>query len=150
MNTILAGGSPNCDSFDGAILDNGNNFAEDDSCGPGFSDITAGEDFDPSLTDNGGPTPTHALLPGSVAIDAGGDCAIETDQRGFPRDDGECDSGAFEFQGGGDVPASSPLGLLVLPAILMVFSAILRRTGLRPRGRPVPGHRPISRHESLR
>ncbi len=58
------------------------------------------------LRDNGGPTRTHALLPGSNAID-GGDptlgCTdnngntIATDQRGAPRVTGvRCDIGAFE------------------------------------------------------
>src|SRR5439155_790888 len=60
------------------------------------------------LQDNGGPTPTHALLPGSPAIDAdGSDCPPPaTDQRGFPRpvdgnDDGvaTCDIGAYELGG---------------------------------------------------
>lgn len=36
------------------------------------------------LADNGGPTPTHALLAGSPAIDAG-DSPLATDQRGFFR-----------------------------------------------------------------
>jgi hypothetical protein len=36
------------------------------------------------LQDNGGPTPTMALLPGSPAIDAGGS-GLATDQRGLPR-----------------------------------------------------------------
>jgi hypothetical protein len=34
---------------------------------------------------NGGPTPTHALLPGSPAIDQGNSFGINTDQRGYPR-----------------------------------------------------------------
>jgi parallel beta-helix repeat protein len=46
------------------------------------------------LAANGGPTQTHALLPGSPAIDSGGtDCAVG-DQRGAPR--GDCDIGAYE------------------------------------------------------
>ena len=64
------------------------------------------------LQDNGGPTQTHALLAGSLAIDAGipGGCRdqfsalLTTDQRGFPRpsdgnNDGltRCDIGAFEL-----------------------------------------------------
>ncbi|MBX7236411.1 MAG: right-handed parallel beta-helix repeat-containing protein [Caldilineales bacterium] len=59
------------------------------------------------LADNGGPTQTHALSPGSPAIDRApsADC-ISTDQRGLPRPrdgDGaatanECDAGAFEVQ----------------------------------------------------
>lgn len=49
------------------------------------------------LANNGGPTLTHALLPGSPAIDAGGlDCS-PTDQRGVPRPQGAaCDIGAYE------------------------------------------------------
>ena len=49
------------------------------------------------LADNGGPTPTHALLQGSPAIDAAGACS-DTDQRGIARPQGAaCDIGAFEF-----------------------------------------------------
>jgi hypothetical protein len=51
------------------------------------------------LADNGGPTLTMALLPGSPAIDAGDTAAAPpTDQRGFPRPAGlAADIGAFEF-----------------------------------------------------
>lgn len=64
------------------------------------------------LRNNGGPTLTHALLPGSPAIDAGNPAgclhpdgsALTTDQRGSMRpadgdDDGHtlCDIGAYEF-----------------------------------------------------
>jgi hypothetical protein len=58
-----------------------------------------------SLQNNGGPTLTHALLPGSPAIDAGNDAyATDWDQRGpgFPRISGpHIDIGAFEVQSGG-------------------------------------------------
>jgi hypothetical protein len=60
------------------------------------------------LADNGGPTPTHALLPGSPAIDAGDSAAMagvggvpEFDQRGTPFTrvyGGRIDIGAFESQ----------------------------------------------------
>jgi predicted outer membrane repeat protein len=51
------------------------------------------------LEENGGPTQTHALLPGSVAIDRipGDACEVAADQRGEPRDS-MCDVGAFEVQ----------------------------------------------------
>jgi hypothetical protein len=64
------------------------------------------------LIDNGGPTQTHALVPGSPAVDAGdpGGCRdssgalLTTDQRGLPRAfdgnrDGSavCDIGAYEL-----------------------------------------------------
>jgi hypothetical protein len=51
------------------------------------------------LQDNGGPTETHALLPGSPAIDVG-TCAgaPPADQRGVARPQGaDCDIGAYEF-----------------------------------------------------
>lgn len=58
------------------------------------------------LQDNGGPTFTHALLPGSPAIDAGnpdapglgGNACLAADQRRITRPQGTaCDSGAFEL-----------------------------------------------------
>jgi hypothetical protein len=57
----------------------------------------------PLLKDNNGPTQTHALLPGSVAIDRIplSDCRIKditTDQRGVRRPQGvACDIGAYEL-----------------------------------------------------
>jgi hypothetical protein len=50
------------------------------------------------LTNNGGPTPTIALLPGSPAIDAGDDTLTGTDQRGYARLSGaHVDIGAYEL-----------------------------------------------------
>ena len=64
------------------------------------------------LANYGGFTQTHALLPGSPAIDAGDPNELNcptTDQRGYPRpidgdDDGTpvCDMGAYEFGSSGD------------------------------------------------
>jgi hypothetical protein len=52
-----------------------------------------------SLANNGGPTPTIALLPGSPAISAGSNApGLTTDQRGFGRKSPP-DLGAFEFNG---------------------------------------------------
>jgi hypothetical protein len=59
------------------------------------------------LAANGGPTPTHALLAGSRAIDASDPAGctdqlgavLERDQRGLPRiAGGRCDIGAYEAQ----------------------------------------------------
>ena len=79
----------------------GHNFLGDDTCdsdGPG--DIATGTYETPAdpmldaLDDYGGPTPTHALLRGSPAIDKGKGCP-KRDQRGRKRK-GKCDIGAFE------------------------------------------------------
>lgn len=58
------------------------------------------------LADNGGPTLTMALLPGSPAIDAGSNSdAPATDQRGLARVvNGRIDIGAFETQQTGPAP----------------------------------------------
>jgi hypothetical protein len=64
------------------------------------------------LTNNGGPTLTHALLPNSPALDAGnpsppgggGGACEAADQRGQPRGThGRCDIGAFEPTAPGDI-----------------------------------------------
>jgi uncharacterized repeat protein (TIGR01451 family) len=81
-----------------------------------------------SLADNGGPTSTFALLPGSPAINTGQGTGCPADQRGLPPVGGYCDIGAFESQGftlaktGGDdqfslinTPFSTLLGLTVTP-----------------------------------
>lgn len=62
------------------------------------------------LSDNGGATLTHGLLPGSVAIDALSECHadITVDQRGLPRPgsgSSDCDIGAFEVQDDDDLDA---------------------------------------------
>ncbi len=90
-DSLLANGSggTNCA---GAIDDQGGNLADDATCDTVPGTLVG---LDPVLTDNGGPTPTHALLSGSNAIDLAGACA-EPDQRGAERE-GSCDSGAFEF-----------------------------------------------------
>lgn len=67
---------------------------DDSSCGGG----TIADPLLDILADNGGPTLTHALLPGSPAIDnATATVATEIDQRGFAVV-GVRDSGAFEAQ----------------------------------------------------
>ena len=100
-NTLIANNNgPNCS---GPIISDGHNLSGDDTCGltgPGdLSGVGAGLT---ALSDNGGPTPTHAPAPGSAAIDIGGSCP-PTDQRGVERPvDGnangvaQCDAGAFE------------------------------------------------------
>jgi hypothetical protein len=97
INTVLAANAPN---GSGTITDAGHNLSSDGSCA--FTAAGSMNNTDPklgSLTDNGGPTLTMALLPGSPAIDAGTALgAPATDQRGVPRPQGAgVDIGAFEY-----------------------------------------------------
>jgi CSLREA domain-containing protein len=83
----------------------GVNYATDESC-PGFTQTSVLALNLGPLANNGGPTQTHALLPGSVAIDAATDCTllhgttpVTEDQRGVSRPQpsgGTCDVGAYE------------------------------------------------------
>ncbi|MDQ5827170.1 MAG: Ig-like domain-containing protein [Chloroflexota bacterium] len=106
-NTIVAGNTvENCNAaqFGGVISSQGNNISSDDSCP--FTKPADKQNTDPllgPLQDNGGPTNTHALLPGSPAIDAANATACpERDQRAIVRKDGDkngtvvCDTGSFE------------------------------------------------------
>ncbi len=72
--------------------------------------------FEPVVTDNGGPTHTIALVPGSPAIDAADSANCPpTDQRGVTRPQGAgCDIGAFELE----APAGSGLYLAYHPPVL--------------------------------
>ncbi|MCP4545789.1 MAG: right-handed parallel beta-helix repeat-containing protein, partial [bacterium] len=110
------------------------------------------------LTYNGGPTMTHALLPGSPAIDAGvtADCPA-TDQRGRPRPiDGNgdgtatCDAGAYEFNPRAvDIPAVNPVGLAVFAALIAAI-ALVKVARWTPDTVPVAGPRPSTRgHEAI-
>jgi cysteine-rich repeat protein len=104
-NTILAENKKGGNCI-GPILSLGHNIDDDGSCrlaSPG--DVRPGREIGLGrLQLNGGGTPTHALIVGSPAIDAGdnGSCPKD-DQRGLLRDvDGDgngvvlCDIGAFE------------------------------------------------------
>jgi hypothetical protein len=120
-NTIIAHNSaPHApDVFDGVeevggltgLTDRGHNLIGDPSGSDGFSsnadDLLGLDPLLGPLQDNGGPTQTMALLPGSPAIDHGDNARavgpdgtpLTTDQRGFARVvDGTVDIGAFEVQ----------------------------------------------------
>ncbi len=106
-NSIIANSLSGVDCVDGSstplVSANANNIIEDGSC---YTDALS---IDPKLgplRNNGGPTQTHGLLEGSLAIDAGDNavCAAapinNRDQRGETRPFGAaCDIGAVEFSG---------------------------------------------------
>jgi len=80
------------------VVSGGNNLVQDNSCSPVVSDfINSAAQIGP-LANNGGPTLTHALSPGSPAVDAANDTLCPTtDQRGIIRPQGaHCDIGAYE------------------------------------------------------
>jgi predicted outer membrane repeat protein len=82
----------------GPIHSLGHNLVNDNTCPLAASgDLTNTNPLLGPLADNGGPTLTQALLPGSPAINHGDNngCPL-VDQRGFLRLGG-CDIGAFEF-----------------------------------------------------
>lgn len=105
QSSILAGNTAPVDrDCSGDVISLGDNLlGEGTMCidfGPakGDQEGTAATPLDPKLgplAGNGGPAPTHALLAGSPALNAGGACEA-TDQRGQPRD-AQCDTGAFEL-----------------------------------------------------
>ncbi len=102
------------------------------------------------LADNGGPTLTQALLPGSPAIDAGVAVpGVTTDQRGVPRPQGIApDIGAFESRGftlavvQGDnqrAPAGSSFPVPLAVTIASPFGEPVGAAGSRsPPRRPAP------------
>jgi len=112
-NSILAANSAPADpDCLGPIFSEGYNLAGEGEGCPGFMasvhDLagSAAAPLDPVLSrlgDNGGPTPTHALLPGSPAINAGNPATPgsaagceKTDQRLLRRRNTRCDIGSFE------------------------------------------------------
>ena len=78
-------------------------FAVIGGTGAGPTALTAVPRLAP-LADNGGPTPTMALLPGSPGIDAAMGSTNAVDQRGFSVA-GPPDIGAFEAGGSAAAPA---------------------------------------------
>ncbi|MCH7927644.1 MAG: hypothetical protein IID03_06615 [Candidatus Dadabacteria bacterium] len=154
-NTIIANQQSGADCFNVAIIgilgSLGHNLDSDGTC---LAFTTDGDmpNTDPllgPLTDNGGPTFTHVLLPGSPAIDMGNPAGcfntdgvvLTDDQRGpgFPRTvdgngdgDARCDIGAFEaaviaiFKSGGC--AIAPVGAPIQMPVSMILLVLI---GLR-------------------
>jgi hypothetical protein len=110
-NTIVANSLSLGSNCSGSMTSKGHNLSSDGSCP--FTNTGDLNNTDPMLgplQNNGGPTETMALPPGSPAVDAGNPSGctdgaghlLTTDQRGMPRHDredtGGCDIGAYERQ----------------------------------------------------
>jgi beta-glucanase (GH16 family) len=104
INTIIAGNSGSQCFYapfgSGTVTATslGHNLVSDTSCFAVASDLIVGDAQIGPLANNGGPTLTHALSPGSPAIDAADDASCPaTDQRGVTRPQGShCDIGSYE------------------------------------------------------
>jgi hypothetical protein len=125
-NTIVAGNLAKTSGpdFFGGLSSSGYNLIANDDGGEGFAPtdiLDANPNLGP-LQDNGGPTLTMALLPGSPAIDAGDPNPADPpmwDQRGpgFPRIvNGRLDIGAFEVQATGLVGKNAGIAAPLIPS----------------------------------
>ena len=103
-NSIIASSSG--DDCYGIVTSFGHNLDSDGTCSLSVAsgDLPNTDPLLGPLQNNGGPTFTHALLPGSPAIDSGDDSVLgpphnlTTDQRGKPRLQGaHVDIGAYEY-----------------------------------------------------
>ncbi len=121
-NTVIANstGGGDCRQNTTVTFSASHSLVEDGGCGVvnGVNNNRTGDPNLGPLADNGGATKTHALLPGSIAIDAGSNALavdannqpLTTDQRGagFPRIlGGVVDMGAYEAAPAGTVQFSS-------------------------------------------
>ena len=122
-NSVIAG---SC--FGGTISNGGNIESPGNTCGladpTDQSNVTRASLALGPLQNNGSPTQTHALLPGSVAIDAGVFVVCPaTDQRGVERPQGAaCDIGAVEY-----VPEPAAFALQLTALICTGLMALSRR-----------------------
>jgi predicted outer membrane repeat protein len=174
-NTILKAGASGVNIFNngGSFITHGYNISSDD--GSGFLNGPGDQiNTDPMLgplQDNGGPTFTHALLPGSPAIDAGDPKFTPPpyyDQRGpvFWRvRNGRIDVGSFEVQAGTTpsptptptasptptptatatatfTPTPTPTATATATATSTATATPTARPNITPRTRPTPPPRP--------
>ena len=153
LNTIITeNGAPNGPDLLGTFVSLGHNFVNAITGSTGFTPGTnnpngdlVGSLFTPvfavlgPLQNNGGPTHTRALLPGSPAIDAGDNCVVlaggclttplTTDQRGVSRQvNSTVDMGAFESREftvsvTSGTPQSKAVNTLFDPLVVTVNSA---------------------------
>lgn len=156
-NTIVAGNTGGSQpDLVGLLASSSHNLIGNSSGGSGFQgrDVLNVNALLGPLASNGGPTLTHALLPGSPALDQGHPKSDTGgfDQRGvgFARVvGGRIDIGAFESQGGGfgDHPALVALRAVATlegPAPLSPHAGVITASGLAVDRRPA-----AAQHDNL-
>ena len=161
LNTIITeNGAPNGPDLFGAFVSLGHNFVNSSAGSTGFTPGTNNPNGDlvgslfagvfavlGPLQNNGGPTQTRALLPGSPAIDAGDNCVVQaggclttpltTDQRGVSRQvNSTVDMGAFESR---EFTFSVTSGTPQSAAVNTLFGSPLLVTVNSASGDPVAG-----------
>lgn len=140
-NTIVAGNlsGNNCTDLQGIFASQSNNLIGSSVCATGFTNGVNGDKVGTNaallnpllgaLQNNGGQTDTHALLPGSPAVDAGNNCVTEifpvgcllaplaTDQRGsgFPR----------QIDGNGDGTVIVDIGAFESPVMITTAAEVI-------------------------
>lgn len=115
-NSILAKNSGNnsvsgnCGDNTTQIIDKGYNLSDDNTCNFGSSSRNSATALNlaNTLQNNGGTTPTLALLSNSTALGFVSSNCPTTDQRGVARPATNCDAGAYEF-----TPAPNAVSLIV-------------------------------------
>lgn len=145
INTIIAanaddgvgavnGGAFNTSTSTNNILGSGGTAGLTNGVNGNLTGVAATQLYLGSLGDNGGPTATIALQPGSLAIDAGvAISGLTNDQRGIVRPNGSAaDIGAFELvQTQAAIPIVSPLGGTYENSVQITINSISPATTVR-------------------
>ena len=145
-NTIVAdNAAPMANDLFGAYASGGFNLIESGATTAFTEDGTSILGQDPMLgppADNGGPTFTHALMPGSPAINAGR-TSLAVDQRGYVRPIEQDDIGAFEF-------GAVPPGVLVSSETLAAEGFDLSPASPNPVGSRSALYLAVSQQQAVR
>jgi hypothetical protein len=133
INSLIVRNTRDCGGG-GAFVPVGKaSFDSDGSCvgmgfGPGLKTMSLASIGLGSLSANGGPTMTEAIPGNSAAVNAGDPTVCPaTDQRGFLRNLGKCDIGAYEFgavSGLGNTPAGLNVSVSPAPGVTVTFSQV--------------------------
>jgi hypothetical protein len=132
-NSLIAGNGRDC-AGGGSMRPVGDASLDGDgSCvalgfGPGLTTSSLPAIGLGGLDTNGGPTRTESIPGSSVAVGAGDNAVCPaTDQRGYLRNDGACDIGAFEVgaaTGGANTQAGSNVTVSPAPGVTLTFPQV--------------------------